>query len=208
MSLDFRVIEVGLLQINCYLLWDVETKKAAIIDPGDDTDTIIDNIKALDLDVEWVLLTHGHFDHTFRVGEIASRYNVRIGLHPLDLPMLGQSLGLGESFYDFSEYVSFTVTDLINEGDDIHLGNSTIHVLHTPGHSQGGVCYVTDIGVFCGDTIFAGSVGRSDLPSGSHEQLIDSIRTKILPLDDSTPLYPGHGLSTTVGSERRSNPYL
>ncbi|MCE5324183.1 MBL fold metallo-hydrolase [bacterium] len=208
MSLDFRVIEVGLLQINCYLLWDVETKKAAIIDPGDDTDIIIDNIKALDLDVEWILLTHGHFDHTFRVGELTDSYDVKIALNPLDLPMLGQSLGLGEPFYNFSEYVPFTVTDLINEGDEIHLGGSTIHVLHTPGHSQGGVCYVTDIGVFCGDTIFAGSVGRSDLPSGSHEQLIESIRAKIMPLDDSTPLFPGHGPSTTLGAERRSNPYL
>lgn len=196
-----------MLQVNCYLLWDVETKKAAIIDPGDDTDIIIKNINELDLDVEWVLLTHGHFDHTFRVGEIASSYNVKIALQALDLPTLTQDLGFEDSFYDVSQRLTFDVTDLINEGDEIHLGESIIHVLHTPGHTQGGVCYVTDVGVFCGDTIFAGSVGCSDF-GGSHEQLIDSIRTKILPLDDSTALYPGHGPSTSVGVERRTNPFL
>jgi hydroxyacylglutathione hydrolase len=201
-------MEVGLLQVNCYLLWDVDTKKAAVIDPGDDADIIIKNINELDLDVEWVLLTHGHFDHTFRVGEIASRYEVKIAMQALDLPALTQRLGFEESFYDMSQRLPFSVTNLINEGDEIYLGESVIRVLHTPGHTQGGVCYVTDIGVFCGDTIFAGSVGRSDFPGGSHEQVLDSIRTKILPLDDSTPLYPGHGPSTSVGVERRSNPFL
>lgn len=208
MSLEYRTIEVGMLQVNCYLIWDSDTKKAAIIDPGDDTDIIIGVIKSLDLDVEWILLTHGHFDHTFRVGEIAQSYNVKIGLQALDVPVLTQSLCLGESFIDISKYVPFTVSDLLNEGDVIKLGESEISILHTPGHTQGGICFVTEIGVFCGDTIFAGSVGRSDFPGGSHEQLIQSIRSKILSMDDSTVLYPGHGPATTVGAERRSNPFL
>lgn len=208
MSLEYRAIEVGFLQVNCYLIWDSNTCKAAIIDPGDDTDIIIDTVKSLGLDVEWVLLTHGHFDHTFRVGEIAEHYGAKIGLQALDVPVLTQSLFLGESFYDMSEYVPFTVSSLLNEGDVIRLGDSEIGVLHTPGHTQGGICFVTEIGVFCGDTIFADSVGRSDFPGGSHDQLIESIRSKILPMDDSTILYPGHGPATTVGSERKSNPFL
>lgn len=208
MSLEYRAIEVGFLQVNCYLIWDSNTCKAAIIDPGDDTDIIIDTVKSLGLDVEWVLLTHGHFDHTFRVGEIAGHYGAKIGLQALDVPVLTQSLFLGESFYDMSEYVPFTVSSLLNEGDVIRLGDSEIGVLHTPGHTQGGICFVTEIGVFCGDTIFADSVGRSDFPGGSHDQLIESIRSKILPMDDSTILYPGHGPATTVGSERKSNPFL
>lgn len=208
MSLEYRAIEVGFLQVNCYLIWDSNTRKAAIIDPGDDTDIIIDTVKSLGLDVEWILLTHGHFDHTFRVGEIAEHYGAKIGLQALDVPVLTQSLFLGESFYDMSEYVPFTVSNLLNEGDVIRLGDSEIGVLHTPGHTQGGICFVTEIGVFCGDTIFAGSVGRSDFPGGSHDQLIESIRSKILPMDDSTILYPGHGPATTVGSERKSNPFL
>lgn len=208
MSLEYRAIEVGFLQVNCYLIWDSNTRKAAIIDPGDDTDIIIDTVKSLGLDVEWILLTHGHFDHTFRVGEIAEHYGAKIGLQALDVPVLTQSLFLGESFYDMSEYVPFTVSNLLNEGDVIRLGDSEIGVLHTPGHTQGGICFVTEIGVFCGDTIFADSVGRSDFPGGSHDQLIESIRSKILPMDDSTILYPGHGPATTVGSERKSNPFL
>jgi hydroxyacylglutathione hydrolase len=208
LSLEYRAIEVGFLQVNCYLIWDSNTRKAAIIDPGDDTDIIIDTVKSLGLDVEWILLTHGHFDHTFRVGEIAEHYGAKIGLQALDVPVLTQSLFLGESFYDMSEYVPFTVSNLLNEGDVIRLGDSEIGVLHTPGHTQGGICFVTEIGVFCGDTIFAGSVGRSDFPGGSHDQLIESIRSKILPMDDSTILYPGHGPATTVGSERKSNPFL
>ncbi|MCE5315105.1 MAG: MBL fold metallo-hydrolase [Armatimonadota bacterium] len=208
MSLEFSAIEVGMLQVNCYLIWDTPTRKAAIIDPGDDTELIIGAIKTLNLDVERVLLTHGHFDHAFRAGEIASHYGVRIGMNALDLPILGQILLMGKPFFNVSEYVPFDVSDFINEGDVITLGGSKISVLHTPGHSQGGLCYVTESGVFCGDTIFAGSVGRSDMPGGSHEQLIESIKTKLMVLDDTTPLYPGHGPATSVGRERRTNPFL
>ncbi|MHB9035350.1 MAG: MBL fold metallo-hydrolase [Armatimonadota bacterium] len=208
MSLEFRAVEVGMLQVNCYLLWDSDTRKAAIVDPGDDTEIIFENVKSLDLDVEWVLLTHGHFDHSFRAGEIAAHYGAKVGMQALDLPILVQSLALAEPFFDVSQYVPFSVSDLLNEGNVISIGKSQISVLHTPGHSQGGLCFVTDVGVFCGDTIFAGSVGRSDFPGGSHEQLIESIRSKILIMDDATPLYSGHGDATSVGEERRTNPFL
>jgi len=111
-------------------------------------------------------------------------------------------------FYDMSEYVDFEPTRLLEDGEVLQLGQSKIHVIHTPGHTPGGLCFLTDAGAVCGDTIFAGSRGRTDLPGGSYGQLMDTIKDKILTLDDDICLYPGHGPSTTVGTERRSNPTI
>lgn len=208
MSIKFTSLEVGPLGVNCYILWDTDTLSAAIIDPGDDIDSIINTTKSLNLNLEWILLTHGHFDHVFRVGEITANHNLKIGMQALDIIAIAQSMQLATMFYDVDEFVPFTPSDLLNDGDVIELGASEIGVIHTPGHSQGGLCFVTDAGVFCGDTIFAGFVGRTDLPGGSHDQLIHSIKSTILSMSDSTPLYPGHGDDTTVGAERKSNGYL
>ncbi len=208
MSLDFRALVVGPIETNCYIVWDTDTRAAAIIDPGDEEELIASRVDSLGLKVEWVLLTHGHFDHTLRAGPIAGRYGARIGMQALDIAQVAQSLEFGATFCDVSSFVPFTPTDLLNEGDVVKLGSSEIKVLHTPGHSHGGLCFVTGIGVFCGDLIFADSVGRTDFPGGSHEQLLSSIKTKILTLDDSTKLFPGHGPVTTVGEERRGNWYL
>jgi len=207
-SLDFRALLVGPIETNCYIVWDTDTLAAAIIDPGEEQGLICSQVDSLDLKVEWVLLTHGHFDHSFLVGPIAEKYHARIGMQALDITQVARSLEFGAQFCEVSSFVPFTPTDLLNDGDVIALGSSTIKVLHTPGHSQGGLCFVTEIGVFCGDLIFAGSVGRTDFPGGSHEQLLLSINTRILTLDDSTKLFPGHGPVTTVGEERRGNWYL
>ncbi|MCX6344566.1 MAG: MBL fold metallo-hydrolase [Armatimonadetes bacterium] len=208
MSLEFRNIAVGELQSNCYIIWDDDTRKAAIIDPGDEKENIIASVDTLNLEVEYVLLTHGHFDHIFVAGDIAERYGAPICMNAQDLSIVNQSLVLADPFYDVASFKSFIPSQLLNDGDIITLGSSKVKALHTPGHSQGGLCFATDAGVFCGDTIFAGSVGRTDLLGGSHEQLIESIRAKILTMDDSTPLYPGHGPYTTVGEEREFNFYL
>lgn len=205
MSVDFRVITVGPIETNCYFVWDRDTRKSAIIDPGGDKDSIVHAVSSLNLHVDWVLLTHGHWDHCFYAGPLVCEYGARFGMHALDLVQMSQSLDIAEMFHDLSEFISLAPTDLLNDGDVISLGDSEIRVVHTPGHSQGGLCFVTDAGIFCGDTIFAGAVGRTDFPGGSHEQLIDSIRTHLLTLDDATPLYPGHGPATTVGAERRGN---
>lgn len=208
MSLEYRSLEVGPIETNCYIVWDTDTLAAAIIDPGYDQELIGSQVESLGLKVEWVLMTHGHFDHSFLAGAIAGKYGAKIGMQALDIMQVTESLDFGAQFYDIALFVPFTPTDLLNDGDVIALGTSTLKVLHTPGHSQGGLCFVTEIGVFCGDTIFAGSVGRTDFPGGSHDQLMSSIKTKILTLDDSTPLYPGHGPVTSVGEERRENWYL
>lgn len=182
--------------------------QAAIIDPGDDVDDIAGIVDKHGLQVKWVLLTHGHFDHSFRTSEIAGKYGCKIGMSELDVPVVRQSMILAEPFYDLESYKDFTPTDDLKEGDIIKLGQSIIQVVHTPGHSDGGLCFVTDIGVFCGDTVFSGSVGRTDLFNGSHETLIDSIHTKVMRMFDDTVLYPGHGPETTIGRERRYNPFL
>lgn len=209
MSIDIRCLAVGPLGTNCYLVWDRDNRRCAIIDPGGDRDSIVNPVRSLDLSVGWILLTHGHPDHSFCAGAIAQTCSARIGMHESDLMFLGpDGLQIAAMFYDVSDFVEFTPTDLLKDGDVLRLGESEITVLHTPGHSQGGVCFVTDAGVFCGDTIFSGSIGRTDFPGGSYDQLIESIRAELLVLGDSTALYPGHGPATTVGAERRSNPFL
>ena len=130
-------------------------------------------------------------------------------MHEADLELFdAEGMDVASELYDIADYVEFTPSDLLKDGDVINLGNSEIKVLHTPGHSRGGLCFVTEVGIFCGDTIFLRSVGRTDFPGGSFEQLMKSIQKKILVLDDSIVLYPGHGTTTTIGAERRSNPFL
>ncbi len=209
MPIDFRTIAGGPLGTNCYLIWDRESRASAVIDPGCSPNQIIYHIGKLDLDVEWVLLTHGHFDHAFYAGTLVKQYGVRVGMHESDVVQLESTLAIAESyFYDMTQFEPMTPTGMLVEGQVIELGGSRISVLHTPGHSEGGLCFVTDAGVFCGDTIFAGSIGRYDFPGGSEATLMNSIKTKLLTLDDATPLYPGHGPSTTAGVERRTNPFL
>lgn len=209
MSIEFRQLTVGPLGTNCYIVWDRATRKAAVIDPGGDPELISQQISSHELSVKWVMLTHGHPDHYFCAGSIARDHNARIGMHEADLARLrDDGLEIAAMFYDVSEYVDFTPTDLLEDGELVALGESELRVLHTPGHSQGGICFVTDVGVFCGDTIFAGSIGRTDFPGGDYGQIIESIRKKLLVLDDCTRLYPGHGTSTTVGDEKRDNPFV
>jgi len=208
LSIEFAFLVVGPIETNCYVIWDRDTRAAAVIDPGDEAERIAAIVESNGLRVERILLTHGHFDHMFCAGELARQYGARVGMHESDVWLLSDGLGVAEPYYDLSEHVPVTPDDLLKDGDVIALGESTVTVLHTPGHSAGGLCFVTDAGVFCGDTIFAGSVGRTDFPTGSFDTLIASISSKLLSLDDATPLLPGHGPATTVGAERKWNFYL
>lgn len=208
MAIQFRTLAVGPLETNSYVIWDVETHQAAIIDPGGDKHAISDCVVSNQLKVKYVLLTHGHPDHCFLAGDFAADYSAEIGMHEADVEQVEGGLGLAELFYDVSSFTHFSPSRLLNDGDVLHLGESSIEVIHTPGHTPGGVCFATDAGVFCGDTVFAGSIGRTDFPGGSHPQLMTSINEKLLSMKDETPLYPGHGPSTTVGRERATNPFL
>lgn len=208
MAIDIRPLAVGPLEANCYILWDSDTLSAAVVDPGGDRELIANTVASLNLKVEYILLTHAHLDHSFCVGDLAKEWGAKVAMHESDIPLLIDDIGLGEMFYDMSSHVEFSPSILLSEGDELHLGESVISVIHTPGHSPGGLCFKTDAGIICGDTIFAGGIGRTDFPGGSYDQLMESIKTKILTLDDSIRLYPGHGPSTTVGRERATNPFL
>lgn len=206
--IEFAFLVVGPIETNCYVIWDRDTRAAAIIDPGGEVERIAAIVESNALRVERILLTHGHFDHMFCAGELARQYDARVGMHESDVWLLSDGLEVAEPYYDLSQHAPIKPDDLLQDGDVIALGESTITVLHTPGHSAGGLCFATDAGVFCGDTIFAGSVGRTDFPTGSLDTLLASISSKLLSLDDATPLLPGHGPATTVGEERKNNPYL
>lgn len=206
--LQFTSLTVGPFASNCYLVWEEPSREALIIDPGGDRDDITAAVEARSLRPKRILLTHGHPDHCFHAGDLAGHYGASIAMHTLDVGLLTDSLPIAELYYDLSTYVPFVPDELLEDGEVIRLDESQIRVLHTPGHSRGGLCFKTEAGVFCGDTIFAGSIGRTDFPGGSHQQLIESIRTKLLVLPDDTPLRPGHGPSTTVGVERTTNPYV
>jgi len=207
-SVSFQGLVVGPLATNCYVVWDQSTRAAAIIDPGGDAAKIRETVSSNDLKPASILLTHGHLDHCYAAGHIARKYGAAIYMHEADVGQVELSLPVLEMVYDVSGFVRFSPSEPLEDGDVLQLGESTIKVLHTPGHSPGGVCFVTDAGVFCGDTIFAGSVGRTDFPGGDHDQLIESIKSKLLTLPDSIHLYPGHGPSTTVGGEKTTNPFL
>ncbi len=207
MSMPMKSLVVGCIETDCYLIWDHTTKEGAVIDPGGEPDDIISAITGCGMKPTMVLLTHGHFDHVFCAGDIAREYGCGIGLHNADEPQIMGTMPVAEMYQDVTTFVPFTPTRWLEDGDTLSLGETVIMVIHTPGHSPGGLTFAVGDCLFVGDALFAGGIGRSDFPGGSHEQLIESIQTRIFAYPDETKVYPGHGPSTTVGREKRSNPY-
>jgi len=197
---------LGELQENAYLLIDAEGGGAVVIDPGDYPTRLIERVNELGAEPLAVLLTHGHWDHVNGVREIKHAFDVPVYLHEADAAIYKHVAEQAELF-GFHADPQPPPDHLLTGGETLELGPFRIDVIHTPGHTQGGVCYKIDDAVFVGDTIFVGGIGRYDLPGGSFEQLVKGIRQKLLTLDDNVTLYPGHGPPTTVGTERRSNPF-
>ena len=200
-------VVVGPLDVNCYILGCEDTKEAAIIDPGDNADEIIKSIDKEGLIPIFIINTHAHFDHVGGVKAIQEHFKIDFFLHKEDLFLIDNVSEQAKAF-GLNPIPKPDVNKYVNGGDKISLGNKFISVIHTPGHSPGGVCYHVDNSVFVGDTMFAGSIGRTDFPGGSYETLIKSIKEKLFPLGDSTIVYPGHGPSTTIENERKHNPFL
>ena len=197
---------VGINQENAYLVYAEDRPEAICIDPGDEADKIKSFADKTGLSITKILLTHAHWDHINAVGDLKNMTGAEICCHRADL-FLYQKIEEQAHWMGASANSLPTVDRFIDEGDLIEEAGLCFKVLHTPGHSPGGVCY--DMGGICfvGDTIFAQSVGRCDLPGGNEQELFRSIQTKILTLPDATVLHPGHGPSTTVGDERELNPF-
>jgi len=200
-------MEVGAVACNCYLVGCEETKKAIIIDPGAAGPTIINMIKSSGYTVETIVNTHGHVDHIGANNEVKKHTGARLLIHKLDAKMLTSSAA------NFSMFMGKPVTsaaadELLEEGSIVKAGNLELKVLHTPGHTPGGICLVADQVIFSGDTLFYGSIGRTDFPGGSYETLIKSIKDKLLAYPDETVVYPGHGPATSIAFERQYNPFL
>ncbi len=200
-------LPTGPLEVNCYLVGCEATGKAAVIDPGGDVESILTLLQQHDLTLAMVINTHGHFDHIGGNRLLVEKTGCSLLIHQDDAPLL-QRATEHAALFGLSTTRSPEPTRLLNDGDVITVGDLTLRVIHTPGHSPGGIClHVADF-LFVGDTLFNGSIGRTDLPGGNHQQLIDNIKKKLLTLVDETTVYPGHGPATTIGQEKRYNPFL
>lgn len=200
-------VVVGPLMVNCYVLGCESSREGVVVDPGDDTDRILEAVSRHGLKVVAVINTHGHFDHTGGNQRIVTETGAGLLIHELDAPMLARAVDTAAMFGLTAEN-SPPPSRFLTEGEFVAFGEYRLRVLHTPGHTLGGCSLHLEGMVFTGDTLFADSVGRTDFPGGSSVALGKSIREKLLILPDDTIVYPGHGPSTTIGRERKHNPYL
>ncbi|WDP92667.1 MAG: MBL fold metallo-hydrolase [Desulfobacter sp.] len=200
-------LEVGPIMANCFILGCEKTKEAAVIDPGDDADRILMALAKSELRVKYLINTHGHFDHVGANKRMKEATGADIACHPEDEPMLVE-LSRSAAMFGLSAENSPPADLLLKEGDEVSFGEITLKVIHTPGHSPGGICLYTPGHLFAGDTLFMGSIGRTDLPGGNYDTLISSIKTKLLDLPEDTMVYTGHGPETNIGNEKRMNPFL
>ena len=195
-----KLMQVGPIGTNCYLLEDEETGKAAVIDPGEEADRILAQIKSDQVKVEYILLTHGHYDHTTAVPALhAALPDAKIYIHAAD------ANGAGSRLFPLSGAVK--ELHFYDEGDTLTLGSLTIHVMYTPGHSKGSVTLLVGDVLFTGDTLFAGSCGRTDFPGGSVKKIMASL-TRLGSLEGDLKVYPGHMEPSTLERERAYNPYI
>ncbi len=205
-----RTLTVGPVACNCAIVACAETGQAAIIDPGGNTEDILAAVKDMGVTVTHLLHTHGHFDHILATGEVATATNAAILIHRDDQTLYENLPGQGVMF-GFRAARPPAPTQWLTGGETIAVGNVSIRVLHTPGHTPGSVGFYLgedDAVLFAGDTLFADSVGRTDLPGGSFAALAVSIRTKLYVLPGETRVIPGHGPETTIADERERNPFV
>jgi len=205
--LEIKTLVVSPFEENCYLVWEPEHHNGVIIDPGDEDELIVSQVEKNGFEPQAILLTHGHGDHIGAVKPLKEKYDIPIYIGKEDAPML-QSPSENVSAVFGYEIVCPPADHLVSDGDVIGFGKMKFTVIDTPGHSKGGVCYHIDRFLFCGDTLFKNSVGGTDLPGGDYETLIASIDKKLLPLPDDLICFPGHGPATTIGEERRNNPFI
>ncbi|MDD3237885.1 MAG: MBL fold metallo-hydrolase [Candidatus Gastranaerophilales bacterium] len=204
-----KIFNTGVFGVNTYVLIDEKSKEALIIDLGGDFEKINKYIKEQNANLKFILNTHGHFDHIMGDVDVQTdKIKVPVYMHKDDLD---HAENISQTVKDLGfadEWKKITIDHFLDENSDIKLGNIPIKIFHTPGHTKGGVSYLIEDKVFVGDTLFNNSIGRTDFAYGDFNTLINSIKTKLMPLDNNITVYPGHGPSTTIGEERLHNPYL
>ncbi len=199
--MQIKRIPAGVYAANCFILMDEDTKETAVIDPGGDSEDLIKAVNEMDAKVKYILLTHGHTDHTGAAVQLQEEYNVPIYISEKDYRMMEN----GE--YIYGDVIG-KVDKFLNEGDTFKIGSIEIKCIHTPGHTPGGICFMVEDVVFTGDTLFAGSIGRTDLAGGDFDAIISNIKNKLMILPDNITVLPGHGPQSSIGRERVHNPFL
>ena len=201
---------VGSMAVCAYIVGCEETKKAAIVDPGGDEELLLSEIDKLGLTVEYIIATHGHPDHVCGNRKLQEVTGAKIIMHAADVEFFDQPEV--KSYFSMLGLEPSPPVDItVNAGDEIKIGNVSLKVIHTPGHTPGGICLYSAPNLITGDTLFVGGLGRTDFPGGSHEELLNSIRTQLLSLPADTVVWPGHGYGgsqSTIGTEVASNPFL
>jgi hydroxyacylglutathione hydrolase len=205
--LIIKTLAVGPIMANCFIVGCENTKSAVVIDPGDEADKILMALAESQLTVKYIINTHGHFDHVGANKKLKEVTGAEILIHEGDADMLEQ-ISIASQAFGMSVENSPPADRMIAEGDKITFGDITLNVIHTPGHSLGGISLSTDGVVFVGDSLFYGSIGRTDFPGGDYNTLISSIKNKLFPLGDEVVVYTGHGPETSIGQEKRMNPFL
>ncbi len=195
-----KTYPIGVYEENIYLLIDEKSKDACIVDPGGNAKILIKKIEEINCNIKFVLLTHGHFDHVEALKEVVNRFNVPVYINDIEIDFMNKDKTVYGNAPE--QYIS------VKDGDEIPFAEGKIKAIHTPGHTKGGMCYLYQNALFTGDTLFAGSVGRSDFVGGDFSELISSIKTKLLVLSEDIKIYPGHMDSSTIGHEKVRNPYL
>lgn len=199
-------IPAGIYAANSYIVYSENTLKSIVIDPGGDAETIFKNIKDNNLDVKYIVLTHGHGDHIGAVEKLRDILNAKLLIHKDDVNMIkNPEMNLSNMMV---RAVSLEPDEVLKDGDKMQVGDLEIEVIHTPGHTRGGICLKIDGHLFTGDTLFKRSIGRTDLSGGDYDALINSINNNIFTLEDNTIVLPGHGENSTIGEEKTLNPYL
>lgn len=202
-----ETLVVGPLGVNCYIVGDEATREATIIDPGGNPHDILAAIAKHRIKILAIVNTHAHFDHVGALHTIREETGAPFVLHEDEVAML-QAAQSSAAMFGLAIPSQSPPERLVRDGDRVEVGNISLQVLHTPGHTPGGICLLNEKHVFVGDTLFQGSIGRTDFPGGDYGTLMRSIRDKLLPLPDDTIVHPGHGASTTIGEEKTLNPFL
>ncbi len=206
-ALKVESFQVGPLENNTYVVFDPETLEAVVVDPGMGSEPVAAAIKGRNLRVTAILNTHAHFDHTYKNAHFVKEFGCPLMIHEAELELL-RDMSRHAGLFGFPPSSSPDPDAFLRVGGEVRVGGGSLKILHTPGHTPGGVCFAAPGFVISGDTLFAQSIGRTDLPGGDYDALVQSIKSSLYALPESTEVYPGHGPATLIGYEKRHNPFV